>query len=1063
MGSKGSNTTTTNQNQSQTQSYAPTGAGYITSALDRATSAAAQPFNIPQAPVAGFSGDQQQAFQQFRDAQGMAQPYFNQAAGYYSPQGAQDFLNPYSASVMANLKDVFGQQTSQNTGKLTQAAGGIGADRIAVGQAELAKQQGLVAGQTLSGMYDNAVRQAQSAGQGQMALGQASQNAALSGANALYGAGTQQQQLQQQQLNSPYQQQLAQAAFPYQQAQFLSGITGSLAPSLGGTTSGTSTGTSTKTTPAPSLWSQILGGVTGGVGALGTSGAFGDSGWLTGSGKGSDANSPGWASGQLQNNASSPYYGPGFAEGGNVVPMNEDLVAKALAAIRQATRPQNSAPGEVVRLPSRKAEGGATQSPYELGGIQDDPIDISRQSIVPDVQLAQAQPHIPQLNFSPMPQDSGGGSGSGGKGGGIGDIAKMAMMFINRGGRVNSPYSFADGGGVDDDPGLVERAARALHSGRDLARRKLYNQTRAGLFNSRTAPEHGATYGGLGLDLGTRRRLDMSEAQSIADKVRGYADGGEIDMESPTTFDERFPFRMPSAEAVDDWRANVPDPDKAMALAASEPSAPASLPRAVLTGASAAAAPPLATEDVSRPSRASVEAPERDTSSRFASSPWAALMAAGLGMMAGDSPYAGINIGQGGLQGMKVLEAQRAASQKDTTIAQAARRLAQEAKQHEDPYTRMTAAQKATSEMAARKQALEELKPVQVGQDDYGRPIMAKRNPKTGEYEIIKQTPPTAGERPAVPVAPPVPGAAPGSSVPAAGAPPPTTDEAALPPNAMPTQGILPNGLKGPITPSPTINPVALEGVKPSDAAKVKAIAEGRARFLPLTRNNAYNRYIMDKVHEYDPATDETAFSRRSRTANGFAAGVEGRNVTAMNTFGQHAERLLALSEKLDFGQYPSWNAVRARLSKEGLSEPEIQEVIGSWQVAAKAVGDEGAKVFAGTNSALADREEWGKMFDVNSPKSVTKAKLQEVVKLIEGRLNSLTEQYNNGMRTTHEPKDLIAPKTREIFDAIVAGKEVEKETPKEAGGDPGAAKVGDRKQFRQGWGRWDGKDWVPE
>jgi len=247
--------------------------------------------------------------------------------------------------------------------------------------------------------------------------------------------------------------------------------------------------------------------------------------------------------------------------------------------------------------------------------------------------------------------------------------------------------------------------------------------------------------------------------------------------------------------------------------------------------------------------------------------------------------------------------------------------------------------------------------------------------------------------------------------------------------------------------------------VKPSDAAKVKAIAEGRARFLPLTRNNAYNRYIMDKVHEYDPATDETAFSRRSRTANAFAAGVEGRNVTAMNTFGQHAERLLSLSEKLDFGQYPTWNAVRARLSKEGLSEPEIQDVIGSWQVAAKAVGDEGAKVFAGTNSALADREEWGRMFDVNSPKSVTKAKLQEVVELIDGRLNSLTAQYNNGMRTTHEPKDLIAPKTRRIFDQITSGKEA----PKEGGGDPGATKIGERKQFKQGWGRWDGNNWVPE
>ncbi len=143
MGSKG--TTTTSQSQGS-QTYAPAGASYITNALNQAGNAASLPFNIPQAPVAGFSQDQQTAFGNINAAQGMAQPYINQAANYFSPQGTQQFLNPYAANVMANLQDVFGQQQSQTTGQLTQAAGGIGADRIAVGQSELAKQQGLAAG-----------------------------------------------------------------------------------------------------------------------------------------------------------------------------------------------------------------------------------------------------------------------------------------------------------------------------------------------------------------------------------------------------------------------------------------------------------------------------------------------------------------------------------------------------------------------------------------------------------------------------------------------------------------------------------------------------------------------------------------------------------------------------------------------------------------------------------------------------------------------------------------------------------------------------------------------------
>src|SRR5262249_29488703 len=89
------------------------------------------------------------------------------------------------------------------------------------------------------------------------------------------------------------------------------------------------------------------------------------------------------------------------------------------------------------------------------------------------------------------------------------------------------------------------------------------------------------------------------------------------------------------------------------------------------------------------------------------------------------------------------------------------------------------------------------------------------------------------------------------------------------------------------------------------------------------------------------------------------------------------------------------------------------------WRVAQKAVGDEGAKVFAGSTSALADREEWNKMFDPSNPNKVTQGKLKEVVKLIEGRLNALTNQYNEGMKTNHKPTDLISAKTRESFNHL--------------------------------------------
>lgn len=604
MGSKGSNTTT--QNTQQTQTYAPAGAGYITNALNRAGETANLPFAIPQAPVAGFSPQQLQAFGQVGELQGMAQPYYNKAASYFSPEGAQQFYNPYASNVMAGLKDIFGAQNTQTTGNLTQAAGGVGADRIAVGQSELARQQGLSAGQTLANIYGQAGQMAQAAGQGQMALGNQAQTSALQGTQALLGTGGLQQQLQQAQMNAPYQQQLAMAAFPYQQAQFLAGITGALAPGLGGTTSGT--GTTTRTSPGPSLFSQLLGG---GMLGLGAYNAFAPEG---GGGMGPET------AGQ----AGSPYEGP-----------------------------------------VRSADGGAVrENPYAIsyddgGGVErtghiipnSDPIDVSKMTLVPQSQLTPIQAQVPQLNLNPQMPEEKQQSGPD-----LASIAKMAMAFAARGGAIH-PY--ASGG-----------------------------------------------------------------------RLPHFAFGGDADDNDPTpaTFDERFPYRVAGPEAMDKWRTGVDRdtaagvteqasnglpsiitqgtgtpqtsalafaPDNATVAAITPPDNPIPGPKvspgtrqtvAELGGEGAGA---LGGQGVSPYSQGLEMAPvaySPPTRSKADRSPWLALMAAGAGMMSGTSPYAGVNIGQGAAAGINTLNTIRQANQRDETLDQSARRLAQEAASHKDNF-----------------------------------------------------------------------------------------------------------------------------------------------------------------------------------------------------------------------------------------------------------------------------------------------------------------------------------------------------------------------------------------
>ena len=414
-------------NQSQTYTPNPYAFGAISNALQQGQQVAQTPFQTPVAPVAGFSNDQNQAFQGTRNAQGMAQPYIDQAQNYFAGNNVSQFYNPMAANVMAGLKDVFGEQQQQITGNLQQQAGGVGADRIAIGQADLAKQQGLAAGQTLSGLYQNALQASQNAGFGIGALGPVAQNAALQGSQALLGTGGLQQQLQQAQMNAPYQNQLARIQWPYQNAQFNANITGALAPGLGGTTAGQTT------YPQQSPLGTIAGLGMAGAGIAGQAGMFGGLGNMY-NGYNYDGSMSGaqWAAaGQGQG----PYAAQ--ARGGRINPYaSGGGVDDGDDAIHSA---------EVKELQDEGNQSNGFHMPQGGGGVH--PINVAAQSLIPSGQVAQIKPNIPQL---PNPSQSGSGGGSGGMMGNLASIAKgaaaIAPFFLARGGAVDG---YAEGGGTN--------------------------------------------------------------------------------------------------------------------------------------------------------------------------------------------------------------------------------------------------------------------------------------------------------------------------------------------------------------------------------------------------------------------------------------------------------------------------------------------------------------------------------------------------------------------------------------------------------------------------------------
>lgn len=176
--------------------------------------------------VAPLTDLQNQGLGMTQTAANAQQPYFDQAnnmitqaANPWNAQTAQQWMSPYTMQALQPQIQQLQLQQAQNQlgiNKGATQAGAFGDARHGVAQGlnnfygNLSMNdlvgQGMNAAYT-TGMqgYQNQQGQLLNAG-GQMGnLGTAAQTAGLAGANAVFGAGTQQQQLNQQQLNAAYQ------------------------------------------------------------------------------------------------------------------------------------------------------------------------------------------------------------------------------------------------------------------------------------------------------------------------------------------------------------------------------------------------------------------------------------------------------------------------------------------------------------------------------------------------------------------------------------------------------------------------------------------------------------------------------------------------------------------------------------------------------------------------------------------------------------------------------------------------------------------------------------------
>jgi hypothetical protein len=251
--------------------------------LKQAQGIAKTPYNsATESQVAGFAAPQTQAFGQVQSNQGVYQPYMQQA-GQYAQQGAapsyanvQSYMNPYQQSVIDATQSQFDTQNARQLQDVrSQAAkqGALGGSGRQVAEALTKEAQMNAQNPVIAGLYNQGYSQALGASQSDASralqasqvtsgLGGQAQQYGYNDVNALLGIGGMQQGLQQAQYDTATANAQQQAAYPYQQLQWLSGI----ASGLGGASGTTSTGT--QTTPGPSMGQQIIGAAAAGAGMM---------------------------------------------------------------------------------------------------------------------------------------------------------------------------------------------------------------------------------------------------------------------------------------------------------------------------------------------------------------------------------------------------------------------------------------------------------------------------------------------------------------------------------------------------------------------------------------------------------------------------------------------------------------------------------------------------------------------------------------------------------------------------------------------------------------------------
>jgi hypothetical protein len=204
-----------------------------------------------------------------------------------------------------------------------------------------------------------------------------------------------------------------------------------------------------------------------------------------------------------------------------------------------------------------------------------------------------------------------------------------------------------------------------------------------------------------------------------------------------------------------------------------------------------------------------------------------------------------------------------------------------------------------------------------------------------------------------------------------------------------------------------------LQTLNPAQAAKIKALSEGRLAF-PTSRSMAQPliQQLINQVAQYDPTFDAVNYNARQKTRENFTSGTQGQQVNALNTAIGHLADLSSAVDALGNTSLTPLNTVKNYLSRKAgqTATTNFQSIVGP-------VADELTKVWRGTGGSEKDIQDRLSALDPSGSPEQLHGAIAKIGQLLESKIEALQSQYHQGMGIADI--QMLTPKSQQLLDAL--------------------------------------------